>query len=141
MGAISRFFGRRLNESGAEVPDPEPVGLPLGYKHPPTLEDRIKAMIQVTLSRQAAEAGAETFEEANDFDVGEEDNDPLTGKQFLDPEVTVNDPNVQAAFEAEEPTVRERIRAADAAAAAKQMKAKPPKVAAPADDAEGDESE
>lgn len=100
------FFGRRLNEKGQEVPDPTPVGLPLGYQHPPSLEERIQRMIAVTLSRQAAHAGAESFEEANDFDVGDPDDLKF---QDEDDKFTPNDPNLKEAFEREEPVVRDRV--------------------------------
>jgi hypothetical protein len=124
--AVQAFFGRRLNEKGQEVPDPTPIAMPLGYSHPPTLEQRIKTMIAVTLSRQAAAAGRETFEEANDFNVGDDDDVKFKDE---DDDVAVNDPNVQKAFEEEVPLVREKISKAqaqsDALKASKTQKAKP----------------
>lgn len=139
--SVRLFFGRRLNEVGQEVPDPKPVGLPIGYKHPPTLEQRIKSMIEVTLSRQAAAAGSESFEEANDFDVDDDGPEEV----FPDEDFAANDPNVKDAFEREEPVVRERLSKAKqelldkkaALAAEKKARAKP----AAAGDAEGDEPE
>lgn len=62
-----------LNERGHEVPDPTPMAIPLGMRVAETLADQIKRMVRSELSRQAADQGAETFEEADDFDVGDED--------------------------------------------------------------------
>lgn len=61
-----------LNEKGQEVPDPTPIEVPLNFRRPPSLTERIKSIIAHQLSQQAAETGAETFEEANDFDVDED---------------------------------------------------------------------
>lgn len=51
---------------------------------PPTYEERIRDLIRAEMSAAAEEVGAESFEEANDFDVGEEGEDPfLTDMQIL----------------------------------------------------------
>lgn len=64
------------DEKGHEVPDPTPLALPLGMKKPETLEEMMGRMLRNQNYLKAFE-GAESFEEADDFDVGTEDN-PLT---------------------------------------------------------------
>lgn len=134
--AIVDFIKGRLNEVGQEMLDPKPVALPIGYKNPPSLEERIRSMISVTLSRQAAEAGAESFDEANDFDVADGDDEKFPDE---DDKFAVNDPNVKNAFEREEPVVRERINKAKETEKKTLMskKQKPADVPAEPDEADG----
>lgn len=66
--------GRPLTVDGQEIPDPTPMAPPLGFKKQPTMADHIREAIRGEHLRLAAEAaGQETFEEANDFDTGEDD--------------------------------------------------------------------
>lgn len=67
-----------LDADGHEVPDPTPLTLPAGFKRPETLADQVQRLVRTHLSRIAAESGAETFEESEDFDVGDEQDDPRT---------------------------------------------------------------
>lgn len=61
-----------------EVPDPTPVAPPVGYKKQPSMVEYIRDMVRSEKLRQEAEAaGYETFEESEDFDVGD-DNDPTS---------------------------------------------------------------
>lgn len=54
-----------------EKPDPVPVAPPIGYQPTPPIEELIQQMITSHLLRAEAEAaGMETFEEADDFEVG-----------------------------------------------------------------------
>lgn len=78
----------RLTPDGHEVPDPRPVAVPVGFKRPETLAEQVQRLVRGAISRQAEEAGAETFEEAEDFDVGD-DFDPTT------PYETIFDPVLQ----------------------------------------------
>lgn len=64
-----------LDDKGREIPDPVPMGIPVGLKRPPTLQEQIKAMVRTQLSQQMQQQGYETFEEAEDFDV-DDDFDP-----------------------------------------------------------------
>lgn len=51
---------------------------PIGFKPAPSLADQIREMVRSErLAREVAEAGFETFEEADDFDIGD-DFDPST---------------------------------------------------------------
>lgn len=61
------------NERGEELPDDTPVEVPLHFRRPPSLQDSIKAMIRGEMSRQAALTGQESFEEADDFGVDDEE--------------------------------------------------------------------
>lgn len=54
-----------------EIPDPTPVEVPLF--RPLSIHEEMKRFIRSEMSRQAAEAGQESFEEADDFDVGDDD--------------------------------------------------------------------
>lgn len=64
----------RHDELGREVPDPRPVSVPHGWQRPLTLQEEIRRYIRVEMSKQAAQDGEETFEEADDFDVEDEDD-------------------------------------------------------------------
>lgn len=62
-----------LDEQGHEVVSNVPEAPPLGWKRQPTMVDHIREMVRSERLRQEAEAaGAETFEEAEDFDVGDD---------------------------------------------------------------------
>jgi len=75
-----------LDARGREKPDPIPLSPPLGYKKHPTLREQIRDMIRSEKLRQEVEAaGLETFEEADDFDVGD-DYDPRSPyEEVFDP--------------------------------------------------------
>lgn len=60
-----------LDHLGREQPNPVPMQPPIGYKKSPSIADQMRAMI-AQASYEAKMAGAETEEEANDFDVGED---------------------------------------------------------------------
>lgn len=65
-----------LNKAGAEVNDPTPMEPPLGYMKQPSLADQIRmAVLSQKLADEVAAQGMETFEEADDFEVGD-DYDP-----------------------------------------------------------------
>lgn len=70
------------NELGQEVPDPVPVAVPAGWTRPEPLADLIRRMVRTEFSRAAAEEGEESFEEADDFDVEDEDPDPLSAYEI-----------------------------------------------------------
>ena len=61
------------DEMGRELPDPVPVAPPVGWHKQPSMFDQIREMVRGEHVRMWAEAqGAETFEEAQDFDVEDE---------------------------------------------------------------------
>lgn len=69
-----------------EKPDPVPMAPPVGYTPTPPLEDLVRTMITGHLLREAAaKEGFETFDEADDFEVGE-DYDPRSPyEEVFDP--------------------------------------------------------
>lgn len=63
-----------LDEHGYELMDSVPVAPPLGYKKQPSLADQIRDMVKGELLRREVEAqGKESFDEADDFDVDDDD--------------------------------------------------------------------
>lgn len=73
----------KYDKDGKELPDSRPVEVPLHFRRPPSLHDDMKRFIRSELSRQAEESGAESFEDANDFDVldGEDADVPLSAAE------------------------------------------------------------
>lgn len=72
----------RYDRQGRELPDPTPLEIPAGFARPPTLAEQIERCFRQVVSRNAAARGHETFEEANDFEVDDDDpsvaNTPYT---------------------------------------------------------------
>lgn len=58
---------------GKEVLDPTPVAIPAGMGKPESLVDTIRRLVRNEISHEAQSQGIESFEEANDFDVEDED--------------------------------------------------------------------
>lgn len=74
-------------EAGPKI-DGTPLQVPAGFKKPETMEERLKRFIRFELSEEAARAGADTFEEAMDFDIPDDPVDPSTPfEEFFDPEL------------------------------------------------------
>lgn len=70
---------RGLDANGHFIPDSTPLAPPIGYKRSPTIAENIRAMIKSERLKQEVEAaGAETFEEAEDFDIEDDPVDPHT---------------------------------------------------------------
>lgn len=81
----------RYNELGQELPDDTPVEVPAGFKRPLTLAEQIQQAVRGALSRSAERNDAETFDEANDFDVDDDDDFGLSSSEFRAMEVEVPD--------------------------------------------------
>lgn len=80
--------GRRQDERGWEIPDPTPLAPPIGYVYQVPLAEQIRNMVRSETLRQVAEnAGAETFEEADDFDVGDDIDPHSQWENEFDPSV------------------------------------------------------
>lgn len=90
LASIGRRHAR-LDEKGREVVDPTPIAPPVGYKRPPTLVEQLRNMIRSdALAREAAAAGYETFEEADDFDIADDPIDPKTPYEIgFEPQISV----------------------------------------------------
>jgi len=107
-----------LDWQGYEKPSGIPVAPPVGYVQQPSLSERIREMVRGhNLAEEVRAAGFETFEEADDFDVGDDyepsspyeevfegDYDPGAGKKRMD------------AIEAEEKAKNDKIKADERAA-------------------------
>lgn len=86
-----------IDERGAEVLDSTPIAPPIGYQaRGKTMMEIVREMvISEKLAQDAANAGYETFEESEDFDV-DDDYDPSTPyENDFDPTI----PELRAAVE------------------------------------------
>lgn len=72
-----------LNEKGHEVLDATPVARPVGWSRPESLQEQIRRFVRNELSQHAAAQGHETWEEAEDFEVGD-DYDPRSPYELDD---------------------------------------------------------
>lgn len=70
----------KFNEQGQELPDPTPLEIPAGMQRPESLTEQIRRMVRTELSGRAVEGGFESFEEANDFRIPDEDPDMVETK-------------------------------------------------------------
>lgn len=59
-----------------ETPDPRPMAVPVGFTAPPSLIEMIRTYVRRELSQNAVKHQAESFEEADDFDVPDDPVDP-----------------------------------------------------------------
>lgn len=65
---------RGLNVDGSEALDPKPMQPPIGFVRQPSMVDHIRQMVQSELLRHhARREERETFEEADDFDVSDDE--------------------------------------------------------------------
>lgn len=92
----------RYDENGREIPDPTKPEVPLGFKHPETLAEQVHRLVRSAQLREMAEAaGHESFEQADDFDIGE-DYDPRSPyEEVFDP--TSAPPKEGPSFKEENP--------------------------------------
>lgn len=83
MGAyLDKLLNKLQRPDGSETPDPVPMAPPVGMKRVPTMVDHMRELIRSEMLRKAAdEAGLETFEEADDFDVPDE-LEPISAYEF-----------------------------------------------------------
>lgn len=59
-------------KDGVFFPDDTQVAVPLAFKRPPSLREEVQRFIREDASRAAHESGYESFDEANDFEVGDD---------------------------------------------------------------------
>lgn len=96
-----------LDKQGHEVPDPTPVAVPAHFKRPPTLAEQVQRLVRRYSEEQAEKDGFETLEESEDFDIGDDPEDPGTiFETFFDP-VLGKDITLQE-YKEREPLYRER---------------------------------
>lgn len=76
----------RLDARGREIVDGRPMEPPVGYQKRPSLTEQIRAMVREQAFQQALEAnGVETFEEAEDFDVGDDYDPSSPYEEYFEP--------------------------------------------------------
>lgn len=69
-----KMLRRGLNNDGTPILDPLPIAPPVGYKKAPSMVEIVRDMVRSErLADAARQSGHETFEESEDFDVGDED--------------------------------------------------------------------
>lgn len=105
--AVVRSVLSKLDSTGAEIPDPKPMELPLGFIKPVPLEMMIAQMVKNSdLQRALKSDGVDTFDEAEDFDIpGDNIADELSGsphEDHLDPDhILVREHEERSGFVAE----------------------------------------
>lgn len=62
------------DEKGHEIVDSTPLAIPIHWQRPLTIQDMVRRFVQTEVSRVAEAEGHETFEEADDFDTGEDED-------------------------------------------------------------------
>lgn len=101
MSNNTKVQGRcnRLNEKGYEICDPNPASVSVGFKRPPTLQEQIQRLVVNELSNREAESGHESFDDADDFEVGD-DYDPRSKYEIDETLPTYRDSDVKASVRA-----------------------------------------
>lgn len=78
-----RYF---LDEKGREIPDPDPIAIPMGFKKPETLAEAVQRLVKSDQwAQQMNDTDQETFAEADDFDVGDDFDPSSPFEQVFDP--------------------------------------------------------
>jgi len=99
-----------LDEHGREKPNPVPLQPAVGYKRQPTIAEQMRMMIRQA-SVEAAMAGAESEEEANDFDVGEDMEPHSPWENDFEPDPALDSMLALASRPPEERTPRQEPKA------------------------------
>lgn len=83
-----------IDAHGRECPNPVPVAPPVGFVKQPSMVEHVRAMVRSELlRREVVAAGVESFEEADDFDIGDDPIDPSTPyEEVFDPTPPPADP-------------------------------------------------
>lgn len=74
----------KFDEKGRQVPDRTPVAIPARRRIDTQSLDEMRRLIREEMSREAMDRGAESFEEANDFDVGDDEPLPVSRHRFTE---------------------------------------------------------
>lgn len=60
----------KLDKNGAEILDPRPMALPVGFERPESIQELIRRLVvDPQIREELLNSDAETFDEADDFDV------------------------------------------------------------------------
>lgn len=76
-----------LDDKGREVPDPNPLEIPVGFKRPESLAEQVRRLVRSEQLSQSVQAqGFETFEESEDFEIDDDMFDPSSPyEEVFDP--------------------------------------------------------
>lgn len=119
---FAKLKEKGLNEDGSPVLDPTPIAPPIGYKKTPSMVEIVRDMVRgERLKAEAEAAGHETFEESEDFDVGD---DP---ELLRSPYENTFDPPLEDLLKAGREAIAERDRKAAMEAAGASKTAVDPK--------------
>lgn len=78
----AKLKAKRQTPGGGELNDATPMAPPIGFTKQISLHDQMREMIRSERLRQEAEAqGMDTPEEADDFDI-EDDDEPLSAYEY-----------------------------------------------------------
>lgn len=134
--------GRRMDKDGSEMPDPTPMAPPVGYVKQPSMWDIQREAIRAAkleLARELAEeAGFESPEEADDFDV---DDDPEIQTRYQIDETESVMEHRRRMTEAEDSARRSAASADDGSAEGAKPKRAKPSSAKPQPGLESDDAE
>lgn len=76
----------KILPDGSELPDSTPVELPVGFYHPETIQQTIRRLVtDPAIRAEMASSGIETFDEADDFDIPEDDMPQSPHEENFDP--------------------------------------------------------
>lgn len=86
---LAKLTAKGLNPDGTPKLDPVPLAPPIGYKKSPSMVEIVRDMVRSErLAQEALRSGHETFEEAEDFDVGDEpDQMPSPWENEFEPDL------------------------------------------------------
>lgn len=108
--------------NGKEVLDPTPVAVPAGMGRPESLQETIRRLVRNEVSQVAQKYEMETFEEASDFDVDDED-DYLSPYELT--EMQEEQPYVDTETDQKRPEQSDNRAKRDAHEVSQRKKAKP----------------
>lgn len=75
------------NERGEELLDPRPMSVAVGFKRPPSLAEMVKNLVRnERVQRDFETHGIETFDEADDFEVGDDLDPSSPWEESFDPD-------------------------------------------------------
>lgn len=121
---LAKLTARGLHPDGTPILDPTPIAPPIGYKKHPSMVEIVRDMVRSEkLAAEAAAAGHETFEESEDFAVGDD------GEQMRSPWENEHDPDLAEILKAGAEVLRERKAREQAEATGRKPPRKPPAAA------------
>lgn len=102
------------NSKGQQIPDNTPVEVPINLSMPLSVPEQIARGIRLELSRQAQSRGMESFDDADDFDMDDDDL-PFSPYEIIDmkPEEVIpsEPPKDQVTSKAESEAIKQKPKA------------------------------